>query len=1077
MTENTTEHLNKSSGGIITWFINNPVAANILMVAIIAMGLYAVFKKIPLETFPSFEADVVTITVSYPGATPQEVEEGVSIRIEDAISSLPGIERISSHSMEGVSQVRAEIVKQYDATKLLNEIKNRIDSISSFPKGTEQPAIEQLLRTRSVITVVLYQDDHDEMSLRRNTEKIRDEIRSLPNITQVSMGGVRPWEISINVPEATLRRYDLTLADIASVIRNASQDIPGGTIKTQSGDILVRALGQAYKKEDFAQIKVISKRNGTSIRLDEIAEINDGFNEDPLYSEFDGKKAAFINVKRVGNQDTVELANTVKAYINSRMQTLPAGLYLTYWQDGSKVVKARLNTLTRSLVQGIGLVLLLLALFLRPDLAFWVSVGIPISFLGALAVMPLLGVTLNLVSMFGFILVLGIVVDDAIVTGENVYTHLQKTGDPYKAAIEGTREIATPVTFGVLTTVAAFLPLLLIDGRRGPIFAQIPMVVIPVLLFSLIESKFVLPSHLRNMRLRKDSDHLNRLTRIQRAVAQSLVWFIDHVYAPVLNSSLRFRYLTVSIFCAMLLISIALVMTGRYKHIFFPRIESEIVSATLQMPEGTALEVTEKHVRKMVESAKVLQEKYVEPDSEVIDTETSNSNATTLEVKKGRKIIQHILVTVGESGRRATGGSSGVSNIASVTFETIPPEERKLDISTRELVKEWQSLIGAIPGVKELSFRAELGRGGEPVAVQLAGDDFIILNKVAHLVQDKLGEYDGLFDIKNSYEGGKAEVQLRIKPSAEQLGLNLTTLGTQVRHAIFGAESQRIQRNQSEIKVMVRSPKHERYSLSGLQNLKIRTPTGALVPLSEVAELTIGKGSSTITRVDRRRIIDVTSDLDKEKVSVGSIISDLKTWFPEVLAEFPGISFDMEGEQREQKKFMNSLTFGFIVALTVIYILLAIPFGTYFQPLMVMSVIPFSIIGAFIGHVIMGLSLSISSAMGVLALVGVVVNDSLVLVDYINKKIKAGTAVSEAIRISGKARFRPILLTSLTTFAGLTPLILEKSTQAQFLIPMAVSLGFGILFATMLTLILIPNFYMIVEDMKSLFKKWHVSLS
>lgn len=1063
----------KSSEGVIAWFVNNPVAANILMIAIIAFGLYAVIKKIPLETFPAFETDVVNITVTYPGATPKEVEEGISIRIEDAIGDLPGIERIYSDSAEGRSLVRAEILKQYDTTKLLNEIKTRINGISSFPENAERPTVEQLIRTRDVITVVIYQDNSDEVSLRTYTEKLRDEIRSLPNITQVSMGGIRPWEISINVPEATLEQYDLTLNDISNVIKNASRDIPGGTIKTQSGDILVRALGQAYKKDDFASIKVISKRNGTSIRLDEIAEINDGFNEDPLYSEFDGKKAAFINVARVGDQNAIELANTVKDYISTRMDTLPAGLYLTYWKDSSKVVKARLNTLTKSLVQGIGLVLLLLALFLRPDLAFWVSVGIPISFLGALALMPQLGMTLNLVSMFGFILVLGIVVDDAIVTGENVYSHLQKHGDPYRAAIEGTKEIAVPVTFGVLTTVAAFLPLLLIEGRRGPIFAQIPMVVIPVLIFSLIESKFVLPSHLRNMKLRKDTERLNILTRIQRAIAQSLVWFIEKIYGPFLDACLNVRYLTLSIFIAVLITAITLVTTGRYKYTFFPRIESEIVSATIEMPEGTALETTEKYVEKIVSSAVVLQKKYIEPSSE---DSIKNSDEKFIQKSKnaeGKNLIKHILVTVGNAGRRPS-GSTGVSNIAKVTFETIPPEKRTLNISTKDLVKEWRQLIGPIPGVKELSFRAELGRGGEPIDVQLRGSDFVILNNVALLVKDKLGEYEGLFDIKNSFEGGKAEVQLRIKPAAEQLGLNLTSLGLQVRHAIYGAESQRIQRNQSEIKVMVRSPKNERYSLSGLQNLKIRTSTGASVPLSEVAEVSIGRGSSTISRVDRQRIINVTADLNKDKISANSVVSDLKEWFPDIISLYPAVTFDMEGEQREQKKFGTSLLFGFAIALTFIYILLAIPFGSYFQPLMVMSVIPFSIIGALGGHAIMGLSLSISSAMGVLALIGVVVNDSLVLVDYTNKKIKSGLSVSKAIRTAGRARFRPILLTSLTTFAGLTPLILEKSTQAQFLIPMAVSLGFGILFATMLTLILIPTFYLIVEDFKSLLRRFYL---
>ena len=1053
--------------GVIAWFVRNPVAANILMISIIIFGLYAVFKRIPLETFPSFEQDVVNITVSYPGATPKEVEEGISIRIEDAIGDLPGVERIYSDSSESRALVRAEIRKEYDTTKLLNEIKTRIDGISSFPENAERPTVEQLIRTREVITVVVIQDNSDEISLRSYTEKIRDEIRSLPNITQVSMGGIRPWEISIYVPESSLRQYNLTLEDIAKVIRNTSQDIPGGTIKTQSGDILVRALGQAYKKNDFANIKIISRKDGTSIRLDKIATINDGFNEDPLYSKFDGKNAAFINVARVGDQNAIGLANEVKRYIENRSSTLPAGLSLTYWRDSSKTVKARINTLSNSLVQGIGLVLLLLALFLRPDLAFWVSVGIPISFLGALAMMPQLDMTLNLVSMFGFILVLGIVVDDAIVTGENVYSHLQKHGDPLKAAIEGTQEIAVPVTFGVLTTVAAFLPLLMIDGDRGPIFAQIPMVVIPVLLFSLIESKFVLPSHLRHMKLRTGTANLNILTRMQQKVARSLEWFIEKVYGPFLNITLNWRYLTLTIFIGILIATVSLVISGRYKYTFFPRIESEIVSATLEMPEGTSLEITKKYVDKMVAAAETLQQKYIEPVPNKEFENKSAKNAGTND-KEGKKLIRHILVTVGDSGRRPS-GSSGVSNLASVTFETIPPEERQLKISTKQIVEEWRRLIGTIPGVKELSFRAELGRGGEPIDVQLKGSDFIVLNEVALNIKQKLGEYEGLFDIQNSYEGGKAEVQLRIKPEAEQLGLNLSSLGLQVRHAIFGAEAQRIQRNQSEIKVMVRAPKEERYSLSDLQNLKIRTNNGAEIPLSEVADVTIGRGSSTIARVDRQRIINVTADLNKDKIAANTVVSDLKEWFPEIINKFPGVSFDMEGEQREQKKFGTSLAFGFGIALITIYILLAIPFGSYFQPLMVMSVIPFSVIGAIGGHAIMGLSLSISSAMGILALIGVIVNDSLVLVDYTNKRIKSGQAVAEAVRYSGGARFRPILLTSLTTFAGLTPLISDKTTQAQFLIPMAVSLGFGILFGTLLSLVLVPTLYLIVEDFKSFF--------
>jgi len=1035
--------------GTIAWFVKNPVAANLLMFSIIGFGLYSVFKKVPLETFPAFEADIVNISVVYSGATPSEVEQGISIRIEDAIADLPGVDRIYSTSAEGRALVRAEVHKRYDTTKVLNEIKSRIDGVRGFPEGAERPVVDQLIRIRDVITVVVEQDREDDVVLRENTEKIRDEIRNLPNITQVAMGGVRPWEISITVPDFTLRQYGLTLEDIATVVRNSSRDMPGGSIKTESGDILVRALGQAYRKKDFSAISVISRKDGTRIRLGDIATINDGFTEDPLYSRFDNKYAAFINVARVGNQNAILLANTVKDYIEKRRHTLPAGLSLSTWKDSSEVVKARLNTLSYSFFQGIVLVLILLALFLRPDLAFWVSVGVPISFLGALAVMPYLDVTLNLVSMFGFILVLGIVVDDAIVTGENVYTHLQRHGDGVRAAIEGTKEIAMPVTFGVLTTVAAFSPLLMIDGIRGKIFAHIPLVVIPVLLFSLIESKFVLPSHLQTMKLRGAEKKPNLLTQIQQEISRGLERFIENIFNPFLNVALNWRYLTLVIFISILILTVALVISGRFKYTFFPRIQSEIITATLEMPEGTAVSITEKHIKKITRMAEKMQSEFIEPD--------------------GRRLIQHILVTVGMGGGRPRANSLGRSNIGSVTFEILPPESRISTITSRELVSKWRKMIGPIPGVKELGFRAELGRGGDPINVQLKGTDFKELDSLASQIKKKLGEYEGLFDIKNSFEGGKDEVQLRIRPEAEQLGLNLRMLGTQVRHAIYGAEAQRIQRNQSEVKVIVRAPKDERYSLSDLQDLRIHIPNGADIPLSEVAYIDIGSGSSSISRVDRQRIINITADLNKEKTDANNVVRDLKQWLPDLLKNHPSVTVDMEGEQLEQKKFANSLKFGFAVALLSIYILLAIPFGSYTQPLMVMSIIPFSIIGAIGGHAIMGISLSISSVMGVLALIGVVVNDSLVLVDYTNKRIKEGASVAKAIRIAGGARFRPILLTSLTTFAGLTPLIMDKSTQAQFLIPMAVSLGFGILFATMLTLVLIPTFYLIVEDFKKAF--------
>ncbi|EIJ33102.1 efflux RND transporter permease subunit [Thiothrix nivea] len=1035
--------------GMIAWFARNPVAANILMVTVIALGLYAVAKRLPLEVFPEFARDVVNITVPYPGSTPYEVEQGVILRVEDAIADLQGIDKVYSDGAEGSARIRAEVRKGFDVTKVMNEIKTRVDGISTFPDDAERPVIEQQTRVREVISVMVAVDDStSEAELRRTTEQIRDEILNLPDITQADLGGVRPWEISINVPEATLRQYGLTLDTIAQAIRNASRDIPGGTVKTAAGEILVRTLGQVYTGSEFADIPVISRNDGTRIRIGEIATIVDGFNEEPLYAEFDGKKASFVNVSRVGDQNAIKLANTIKQYIEKRSVTLPANVNLSYWRDSSKIVKARLSTLTTSAIQGSILVFLLLALFLRPDLALWVSVGIPISFLGALALMPEIGVTLNIVSMFAFILVLGIVVDDAIVTGENVYTHLKRHNDSYRAAVEGTQEVSIPVTFGVLTTVAAFFPLLMLEGDRGPVFAQIPMIVIPVLLFSLVESKLILPAHLRHMKLRTAEADKNPLTHFQRKISHGLEYFVEHYYRPALEVALNWRYLTISIFIVILIISFSLVGSGRYKFTFFPRIQSERATATLQMKEGTPIETTEKYVGRIAKAAEQMQAKYVEPD--------------------GESIIEHILVIVGSTDSRPRDGATGQAHLASVSFEITPPEERELAVTSSELTSEWRKLIGPIPGVQELSFRAEIGNAGSPIDVQLEGSNFDDLNAAAEQVMTKLREYDGIFDIKNSFDGGKQEVQLRLRPEAEQLGLTLSALGTQVRHAIFGAEAQRIQRDQSEVKVMVRYPREERYSLADLQNLRIRTPDGAEIPLIEVADVALKQGTSKISRVNRQRILNVTADLNKQKVDANKVAADLKEWLPGMLAQYPGVSYDMEGERREQQQFFSSLMTGFGIALLGIYVLLAIPFKSYSQPLMVMSIIPFSFIGALGGHILMGMDISISSVMGFLALVGVVVNDSLVLVEYINRKVREGMPMHEAIRLGGGARFRPILLTSLTTFAGLTPLILEKSTQAQFLIPMAVSLGFGIMFATLLTLFLIPSLYLMAEDVKAL---------
>ncbi len=1038
--------------GLIAWFARNSVAANLLMIAIFGMGFYAIYVKLILEVFPSFEREIITISVAYPGASPNEVETGVVLRVEEAISDLEGIKHIFSNARESSALINVE-VGDVSMLKITSEIKNRVDSISTFPDDVQKPIISQLQRKRETISVVL-SGALTEKQLYEMALDIREDITHLPNISQADIAGLRPYEISIEISEATLKQYGLTLGSVSKAISASSRDIPAGTLKTSGGELRLRVLGQAYDRKQFERIVIASDATGKRIRLGDIARVNDGFTEDPLYAVFDGEKAALIPVYRVGMQSTLEVSESVKNYIEEKAATLPNGVHLTFWKDRSRIVKARLNTLLKSALQGGILIILLLALFLRPAIAFWVSVGIPISFMGALGVMAFFNISINLITLFAFIVVLGIVVDDAIVTAENIYTHQKRGKDPLQAVIDGTNEIAVPVTFGVLTTIAAFVPLLMLAGNRGKIFAFIPMVVIPVLLFSLIESKLILPTHLRHLKPIPKKGPINPLLKLQQKVANGLEVFIDKVYRPVLNVALNMRYLTIALFVVMLLISAVLIKSGHFRYTFFPRVQSEYANATLFMPAGTPINITSKHIDHINQQAEKLQQKYIDP--------ISNTS-----------IVQHILVTYGSTGTGLARTSKGQSHIGQVQLEITPPEKRSLTISSSELVREWRKNIGEIPGKQELKFRAEIAHGGSPIDIQLYGQDFDKLAAAAAAIKQRItAEYsdNGIFNIKNSFDGGKQELQIKLHEDADLLGISLNDLGTQIRHAFYGAEAQRIQRNRDDIYVMVRYPKAERASINDLNKMHIRTTNGVEVPLSEAAEIETEQGIPVITRVDRQRVINVTADLNKEKGNAKIILNDIKSWLPDLLTQHPGIRSSFEGEEKEQKEFMQSMITGLVFVLFAIYALLAIPFRSYVQPLIVMTVIPFSLIGALIGHAIMDMTLSISSLLGLLALTGVVVNDSLVMVDYINRRRREGIAMAKAVRAAGKARFRPILLTSLTTFFGLTPLILEKSTQAQFLIPMAVSLGFGILFATFMTLILIPASYMVLEDLKKLMK-------
>ena len=1025
---------------MIAWFAKNDVAANILLVMIMLAGAYVMLNKVPVDLFPEIESRSVRVAVTLPSASPQEVEEGLTIKIEEAVQDIEGIRQINSQSSEGRASVTLSVEDDYDVRDILEEVKIRVDAITNFPVDAENLLIQVPQWQRDAIGVVLY-GDYDALTLRRMAEDVRDELVQLEGISQVAIEDVLPFEMSIEIPEWALRKYDLTLAQVATILRQNSRDSSAGNLRTSGGEIFIRSRGQAYQAGDFASIPIITTQDGTMLRLGDIANIKDEFAEIPLNTSFNGVPAVEIEVFRTGNESVIDITTAVREYIDGKQSQLPQGLSMDYWRDRSEPVKARLDTLTKSAWQGALLVIIMLALFLRPAVAFWVCLGIPMCFLGAFLFMPLFGVSINLMSLFAFILVLGIVVDDAIVTGENVYSRLQRGDAPLDAAINGTKEVAVPVTFGILTTAAAFLPLAFQTGR-GSWYAAITFVVVPVLLFSLIESKFILPAHLKHVR--PLSNKPSRFSLFQQKVARSLEVLIAKVYQPALAQAMRWRYATLALMVAIFIMVLGTMVSGHTKFIFFPRIQSEVATANLIMPAGTAFASTDSYVKAMTQHAQDLREEFRDPET-------------------GESVIRNIYSISG--GRNSTTGR--------VRVETVPPEKRTLSVTTQDIVNEWRKRVGQIPGAEQLNYRAEIGGwGGSPIDIELKGNDANALNAISEQLKTKLATYAGVFDIEDSLSDGKEELQLVLKPEARLLGLDLNTVSSQVRQAVFGFEVQRIQRGREEVRVMVRYPLEARQSIETLEQMMIRVGPRQEVPLWQVADVIPGVSPTSILRIDRQRTLSVTADFDKKTGDMPLVQKELEPWLMQQINTYPGVSFELAGEARDQRESSEGLTVGAIALTILIFVLLAIPFKSYSQPLIVMSVIPFGMVGAVMGHWIMGLDLTLLSFMGILALSGVVVNDSLVLVDYVNQRRLAGLSIKKAVYEAGGRRFRAVLLTSLTTFAGLIPLLFEQSTQAQFLIPMAVSLGFGIIFATLITLFIVPMNYLILEDIKAYFRQY-----
>ncbi len=1030
---------------MIAWFARNDVAANLLMVTIVFLGAYSLLNEIAVEIFPTTEPDVIRVTVPLRGATPEDAELGLAVRIEDALEGLEGVDQVTSFSVEGSATVQVEAADGADPRELLDDVKTRVDAINTFPADAEKPVINLPQRTFEVITAVVA-GDHSEGEIRLYAEQVRDDLLRIDGISQVALDAVRRYEVAIEASQDRLREYGLSLADIARAIRSSSVDLSAGNVRTQGGDVLIRSKGQAYRRSDFESIVVKTNADGTIVRLADVAAVHDGFQEDALKTTFDGDHAALIEVRRVGGESALEVSEKVRRHIAGRQADLPAGMTLTYWDDNAQQLKNRLGVLGSSALQGTVLVIALLALFLRPKIAIWVFIGIPISFLGAFSIMGLLDISLNLMSAFGFIVVLGIVVDDAIVTGESVYRRLRSGDSGLEASVGGTLDVAMPVTFGVLTTMAAFAPLAFVDGRLGAVMAPVAAVVISVLLFSLVESKLVLPAHLKGMGAGFEKPSEGRFAVWQRAFANGFEAFILNAYRPALGFLLRHRYATLTAFVGVLLVMLALIASGWTRFSFMPRIEGETVTANLTMPVGTQFSVTDRHVTRMFEAAEQLR-------AEVVDE------------RAGRSVIRHILASTGSQR-----GSSG-AQYGRVQIELTPREQRSNAVSASEVVNRWRQLIGPVPGAESLTFRADFFRAGDPIDVQLSGNSLEDLAAVADAVKARLATYPTVHEIADSLSDGKEELRIELKPQGHVLGLTRNDLVGQVSQAFKGFQAQRIQRGRDDVRVLVRLPAAERADFATLDEMLIRTPAGQQVPLSHVAAFIPGKGPLRIKRIDGRRTVNVTAEVEKANTNMTVLQDDLRAHVDALVAQHPGIAYVMEGEARDQRESFGSLGRHMLVALFVMYCLLALPLKSYAQPLIVMSVIPFGLIGAVAGHWLMGYTLSMLSINGLLALSGVVVNDSLVLVHAVNRQRERGLSLPEAVLNAGVIRFRPITLTSVTTFFGLMPLLTEKSTTAQFLIPMGISLGFGILFATAITLVLVPVNVLIGRDLALLARR------
>jgi len=1015
----------------VSWMAANSVAANILMAVLLVGGLFTAFK-IKQEVFPDFNLDAVTISVAYPGASPEEVESGIILAVEEAVQDLEGIDEIRSTASEGSGSVTIEALEGADVTRLWQEAKSEVDRIDTFPDEARQPNVAIASRKRRVLTLAFY-GTADETVLRETAERVRDELLLDPDITQVLFEGVRDYEIHVEVSQAVLRRYGLTLRDVADTIRRASVELGGGSLKTSGGDILVRMKDRRDYAEEYAKLPLITEENGARLLLDDVAVVREGFEDTNRWASYNGQRAVLIEIYRVGDQTPIEVSKAAKAVIGRINQSLPEGLALSVLRDSSKIFEQRAQLLLKNAGLGLVLVFFFLALFLEARLAFWVSLGIPISFMGAFLIMGPMSASINMVTMFAFIVTLGIVVDDAVVVGENVH-HYRRRGMPFlQAAVTGAREVSMPVVFSILTNMVAFLPMFFIPGVMGKIFKFIPMVVVSVFAISLIESLFVLPAHLSHEPKRTSIWPFSLIGRLQQRFSIFFEGFVRVRYGAFLKWVLNNRFTVLALGVAMLAATAGYVTSGRMGMVMFPKVESDYAFCEATLPFGASQRNVASVEHTLIDAAK----KVVSRNG-------------------GEKLAKGVFSRVREN---------------SVQVRVYLTDANVRPISTASVTELWRKAAGRLTGIETVSFESDRGGpgSGRGLTVRLSHRDKNTLDRAGMDLAAKLTEFPIVHDIDDGSAKGKRQFDIRLLPAGERMGLTSQAVAVQVRHAFQGVEAVSQLRQRNEVTVRVRLPESERVTEATLEGLVLQAPLGEIL-LRDAVRMEAGRAYTTIGRTDGRRVISVRANV-RPRSQTEIVQKALKSEImPELTRVYPGLSYSFQGRQASIRESIQALLMGLGLALIAVYALLAVPFKSYLQPLIIMFCIPFGMIGAVIGHILMGYSLSVMSLFGVVALSGVVVNDSLVLIDFANRRRRRGVPAAEAILEAGILRFRPILLTTLTTAGGLAPMILETSRQARFLIPMAVSLGFGVLFATFITLVMVPSLYLLLENARGMFR-------